>query len=85
MNISARNNLKGIVKSVEQGAATTVWGATSNSLEGQGGKYLEDCQIAEPWDPSAGQWAPGHGSFAYNVGKATKLWDVSLEMVGIKD
>ncbi|KAM0281234.1 hypothetical protein ACHAQH_003665 [Verticillium albo-atrum] len=43
-------------KTVEQGSATSVWGATAAALEGQGGKYLEDCQISKPWDSEAGAW-----------------------------
>jgi hypothetical protein len=43
-------------KSLEQGAATTVWGAVSKELEGQGGRYLEDCQIARVWKEEYGQW-----------------------------
>ena len=32
----------------EQGAATQVWAATSPQLDGMGGVYCEDCDIAEP-------------------------------------
>ena len=32
----------------EQGAATSVWTATSPQLNGVGGVYCEDCDIAEP-------------------------------------
>ncbi|KAK6609703.1 oxidoreductase [Botrytis cinerea] len=35
-------------KTPKQGAATTVWAAVSKELEGKGGKYLYDCQIASP-------------------------------------
>ena len=34
------------VEDAEQGAATSVWGATAPELEGKGGLYLDDCQIA---------------------------------------
>jgi len=34
------------VKSIEQGAATNVWCATSSQLDGKGGVYCEDCDIA---------------------------------------
>ena len=33
-------------KSIEQGAATSVWAAVAPELEGKGGLYLEHCQIA---------------------------------------
>jgi len=40
------------MKSVEQGAATTLFAALSPSLDGRGGLYLEDCKYAGA--PSAG-------------------------------
>jgi len=36
------------MKSVEQGAATTIWGATAPELEGQSGAYLSDCAVKTP-------------------------------------
>jgi NAD(P)-dependent dehydrogenase (short-subunit alcohol dehydrogenase family) len=73
------------LKSPEQGAATSVWGAVARSLEGVGGKYLEDVQIAEAHDVSGGQWAPGYASYAYSPEKERKLWDVSLKLVGAEE
>ena len=35
-------------KTAEQGAATSVWCATSPQLDGMGGVYCEDVDIAEP-------------------------------------
>ncbi|KAL3473882.1 short-chain dehydrogenase [Aspergillus californicus] len=69
-------------KSPEQGAATSVWGAVSKSLEGLGGKYLENVQIAKAYDASEGQWAPGYFPYAYSPEKERKLWEISLKMVG---
>ncbi|GAB3115156.1 SDR family NAD(P)-dependent oxidoreductase [Aestuariicella hydrocarbonica] len=37
---------KSTYKTLQQGAATTLWAATSVLLEGHGGSYLEDCNIA---------------------------------------
>jgi NAD(P)-dependent dehydrogenase (short-subunit alcohol dehydrogenase family) len=64
-----------------QGAATSVWSAVSRNLEGQGAKYLENCQISTPHDPAEGIWAPGYGPHAFDVAGAKKLWDVSLKYV----
>ncbi|KAJ9156324.1 Oxidoreductase [Pleurostoma richardsiae] len=75
--------LASIFKTPAQGAATSVWAATAPALEGQGGKYLEDCQIAGPWDPSSNPWGPGYGAHAYDEEKAAKLWTKSLEWVGL--
>ncbi len=38
-------------KSIPQGAATSVWAATSPDLAGQGGRYLEDVHVAETTGP----------------------------------
>jgi NAD(P)-dependent dehydrogenase (short-subunit alcohol dehydrogenase family) len=40
------------MKSVEQGAATSVYAATAPELEGQSGAYLSDCAVAEPAAPA---------------------------------
>ncbi|RAH48780.1 short-chain dehydrogenase [Aspergillus brunneoviolaceus CBS 621.78] len=72
-------------KSPPQGAATSVWGAVSRSLEGIGGKYLEDVQIAKPYDASEGQWAPGYFPHAYSPAKEKLLWDMSLKILGIEE
>lgn len=47
--IDKEGNLNEILKTVQQGAATTLWCATSPLLEGLGGVYCEHCNIAEPW------------------------------------
>src|SRR6202011_2169883 len=41
-------------KTVEEGAATTVFVATSPLLNGIGGRYFEDCREAEVVDPAVG-------------------------------
>ncbi|OBS24501.1 hypothetical protein FPOA_05042 [Fusarium poae] len=66
-----------------QGAATTVWAATAEALEGQGGRYLEDCQIISKWDPSTSLYEPGYGDHAYDEGKAKTLWEKSVGWVGL--
>lgn len=74
-----------IFKTIHQGAAATVWAATSAILEGRGGEYLEDCQISRPWDLNTGPWGPGHGLWAYDEQKEAKLWEKSLELVRVLD
>jgi NAD(P)-dependent dehydrogenase (short-subunit alcohol dehydrogenase family) len=67
-------------KTPEQGAATSVWGATAPELEGKGGLYLDDCQIASVRksedDPS------GYEAYARDAAAARRLWTVSEEHVG---
>ena len=69
-------------KTPEQGAATSVWGATAPELEGKGGLYLDDCQIGSVRtsedDPS------GYEAFARDPAAARQLWTVSEEHVGEK-
>ncbi|GIJ84805.1 hypothetical protein Asppvi_003656 [Aspergillus pseudoviridinutans] len=79
--LGADPHLAKMFKSPEQGAATTVWAATAKVFKGQGGKYLEDCQIAKPRPPNVGQYDPGYASWAYDEKKAALLWDKSLELV----
>ncbi len=66
-------------KSVEQGAATSVWGATSAQLAGRGGLYLEDCHIAEP--AAAGR-SGGVAAYATDPVLADRLWALSETLVG---
>ena len=67
-------------KSVPAGAATSVWAATAPELEGKGGLYLEDCQIAKlrtsPDDEG------GYEAWALDPDAAKKLWEVSEQMLG---
>ncbi|OJJ89078.1 uncharacterized protein ASPGLDRAFT_78326 [Aspergillus glaucus CBS 516.65] len=72
-------------KSPEQGAATSVWGIISKSLEGMVGKYLEDIQIAKAYDASEGQCAPGYLPYAYSSEKEAGLWELSLGLVGLEN
>jgi NAD(P)-dependent dehydrogenase (short-subunit alcohol dehydrogenase family) len=66
-------------KTLQQGAATTVWAASSPHLSGRGGIYLENCQIA----PAAGPGKDsGVESYAVNATSAERLWTLSEELVG---
>ena len=67
------------MKSVEQGAATSVWGATSPDLAGSGGIYLEDCHIAKAATPGADG---GVESYALDRTDADRLWALSEGLVG---
>jgi NAD(P)-dependent dehydrogenase (short-subunit alcohol dehydrogenase family) len=80
-SIAADPDLPKMLKSPEQGAATTVWAATAKVFEGQGGKYLEDCQIAKPPKAGAGQYDPGYSKWAYDEKKATLLWEKSMDLI----
>ena len=69
------------MKTPQQGAATTVFAATSPLLEGIGGRYLEDVAEA-PVVPRRDPLARGVAGYALDPVNAERLWDVSLRMVG---
>ncbi len=72
----------GIVwKSVEAGAATQVWAATSDDPElvGHNGAYLADCGLGVL---GANPGANGMAPWILDDTKAAALWDLSEELVG---
>ncbi len=68
------------MKTIPAGAATTVWAATAQELEGRGGIYLEDCQIA----PRCGGLLedPGYMDYAVDPDSAERLWMLSEKLIG---
>jgi NAD(P)-dependent dehydrogenase (short-subunit alcohol dehydrogenase family) len=68
------------LKTVEAGAATSVYAATAPELEGRGGLYLEDCHVAEVNDDP--QAREGVRSYAVDPDAAKRLWTLSEELVG---
>lgn len=77
------------LKTTEQGAATNVWCATSPQLNGIGGVYCEDADIAEldegniehKYDePST---LRGVKPYSVDAENARKLWFISEQMTGI--
>ncbi|KAF9874097.1 short-chain dehydrogenase [Colletotrichum karsti] len=74
------------MKSVEQGAATSVWAAVGKEWERTGGKYLVNCAVAEPYVEGDDKFtAPGYSPFAYDIEQAKRLWTDSLKIVGLPD
>lgn len=67
-------------KTTEQGAATSVWAAVGDELEGIGGLYLEDCAQAVPWSKEA-PWV-GVLPHALDPEAAERLWALSVETTG---
>ncbi|GHF07987.1 oxidoreductase [Amycolatopsis deserti] len=68
-------------KTPEQGAATQVWAATSPQLDGLGGLYCEDCDIAEPTDST--EMIAGVRDYAVDPAQAERLWALSAELTGV--
>jgi NAD(P)-dependent dehydrogenase (short-subunit alcohol dehydrogenase family) len=71
-------------KTPEQGAATSVWAATSPRLEGMGGVYCEDCDIAEVTVPGSEEArVRGVNSYAIDRESAARLWALSAALTGV--
>ena len=66
----------GSMKTIAQGAATTVFAATSPLLDGQGGVYLVDCDIAR-----IGDGDHDVRPYAIDPGNAERLWAWTAALV----
>jgi NAD(P)-dependent dehydrogenase (short-subunit alcohol dehydrogenase family) len=74
------NPIDPTLKSPEQGAATQVWAATSAQLDGLGGVYLEDCDVAVPAPEGE---RVGVKDWAIDPEQAARLWAWSAELTGV--
>ncbi|KRF37626.1 SDR family NAD(P)-dependent oxidoreductase [Nocardioides sp. Soil805] len=68
-------------KTPEQGAATQVWAATSPQLEGKGGVYCEDVDVAVSYVEDGAR--RGVRDWATDPEQAARLWQVSAELTGV--
>lgn len=76
-------NTGDIYKNVQQGAATSVWCAVGEDLNGKGGVYCEDGNIA--FKVPDGSKAPfGVRPWALDPESAERLWEICEEMAGIQ-
>nr|WP_295236735.1 oxidoreductase [uncultured Brevundimonas sp.] len=66
------------LKTVDQGAATSLWCATSAALEGHGGVYCEDCDIA-PINTGE-QSRKGVAAWACDPALSERLWTLSEDL-----
>ncbi|MFJ4953170.1 oxidoreductase [Streptomyces sp. NPDC088760] len=69
-------------KTPSQGAATGLWAATSPLLDGRGGLYLEDCDVARISEPGRPMDDGGVRAYAVDPGAAARLWELSLTATG---
>ena len=70
------------LKTIPQGAATTVWAATSPLLKSIGGVYCEDVDVA---GINHGQtFSAGVKQYSLDEADAKRLWKLSEEMTGIE-
>jgi NAD(P)-dependent dehydrogenase (short-subunit alcohol dehydrogenase family) len=71
-------------KTPEQGAATSVWAATSPQLEGRGGVYCEDVDVAAPTEVgSKTARFRGVDPHAVDARQAARLWSWTAELTGV--
>ncbi|QWU15465.1 NAD(P)-dependent dehydrogenase, short-chain alcohol dehydrogenase family [Paenibacillus sophorae] len=79
-------------KTVEQGAATSVWCATSPQLNGIGGVYCENCEVARPVpEEDVVEWTLGDSTrkvgvmpYAVDPEVANRLWSLSEQLIALK-
>jgi NAD(P)-dependent dehydrogenase (short-subunit alcohol dehydrogenase family) len=72
-------------KTAQQGAATSVFVATSPQLDGIGGRYFEDCSQARVLDPDApNTTSSGVAAYALDPVNAKRLWEASLGLLGFE-
>jgi len=65
--------LRPLLRTPEEGAATSIWLATSSAVEGVSGRYFKNCREARS------------SRVTYDVEVARRLWDVSARMTGVSD
>ncbi|MEM9852666.1 MAG: oxidoreductase [Pseudomonadota bacterium] len=73
---------RGMFKTPDQGATTTLWAATAPALMGQAGVYCEDCDIAAPTDPESPlSRYSGVDAHACDDDAAERLWQASADLL----
>jgi NAD(P)-dependent dehydrogenase (short-subunit alcohol dehydrogenase family) len=72
------------LKTIPQGAATSVWAAVVAPVDEVGGKYCENCHVGKvvPDDVTITAVSEGVRAYAVNPTNAEALWNKSEEMVG---
>ena len=69
-----------MMRSIAEGAATSVWAAVAPELAGLGGLVLEDCGIAKAAGTDTHAWS-GFDPGIMSEADAERLWTASLAMV----
>lgn len=74
------------LKTVPQGAATSVWAAVVAGADEMGGQYCENCHVGQvvPDDFKISAISEGVRAYALDLDHAEALWAKSEEMVGEK-
>lgn len=77
--VDADGKVNKLFKTPQQGAATSVWCAISSQLDGLGGVYCEDCDIAKIWQEGDSPYGGVH-KHAIDTVQAEALWQLSEKM-----
>jgi NAD(P)-dependent dehydrogenase (short-subunit alcohol dehydrogenase family) len=80
--VDGEGNVNKMFKTPEQGAATSVWCATSPKLGDLGGVYCEDCDVSKIWEQGDSPYSGVH-AHAIDQDIAESLWALSEKMTGI--
>jgi len=80
--LDEHGNVNNRFKTVEQGAATSVWAAVAPELEGNGGHYCEDCAIS-----GVNTEVRFFGCLPHSLDPedAKRLWEFSLAAIEVKE
>ena len=70
-------------KTASQGAATSLWCAVNAQLDGEGGVYCEDCDIALAVAADDKSFS-GVRPWAIDPAIADRLWTLSEKMTGVR-
>jgi NAD(P)-dependent dehydrogenase (short-subunit alcohol dehydrogenase family) len=73
-----------VFKTIPQGAATSLWAGVAAKAEEVGGRYCEDCHVAETVTTTDPAVRTGVRAYAMNPQRAEALWALSEKMVGEK-
>ena len=71
-------------KSPEAGAATAVWAATNPKLEGVGGVFCEDCDVAQLATDDSPRYVHVR-AHAVDTEEAERLWSVTEAMLALAE
>jgi NAD(P)-dependent dehydrogenase (short-subunit alcohol dehydrogenase family) len=70
------------LKSISQGAATSVWAGVVAAADEVGGLYCENCHVATVTENPVSRISEGVRPYALDAERAKALWSKSEEMVG---
>ena len=70
------------MKTIPQGAATSVWAGVVARGEDVGARYCENCHLSEVTEGHLGPVSEGVRPYALDSANAKALWKKSEELVG---